>query len=548
MAPQDQSVDTSNTDPPEVTVGERLFLETRFAQFFKAFLDNGGKTNSPLPVGDPVVDTTVTTGQPLPGPFAGQSMNCRACHLVDEQLATPGGGMRTYADFARRSPVPARSDGKTTTVRNSPAMVNATLPRPNGILLHFDAEFASLTDLIIGTYTGRNLGWLPTEAPAAIAHMARIIREDDGKGSLAKKYSSLPFSILLTGTDPSIPDELRIPESFRINVATATDQEIFEAVARLVAAYVESLVFSQDDAGNFNGSPFDVFLSVNGFPRRAGLQEAPIDFSRRLLQQVKAREQAGTLSFVNSNPQTPDGKFQFHNQPFVFGTTELQGLKIFFGEAPPGPLSPGTLSQGGIGNCLACHSAPLFTDFNFHNTGSAQTEYDALHGAGAFLALSIPDLATRNASPDQYLPATAQHPNAKEQFRSLPSTSDPTLTDLGIWNVFANPDIPTPQAHLRATLCTDVSVNCSSDTVILPQAIARFKTPGLRDLGHSAPYMHTGQFDTLELVIGLYQTNSNLARAGTLRNGAPELQRIALVSGDVAPLSAFLRSLNEDYN
>jgi hypothetical protein len=334
MAPQDQSVDTSNTDPPEVTVGERLFLETRFAQFFKAFLDNGGKTNSPLPVGDPVVDTTVTTGQPLPGPFAGQSMNCRACHLVDEQLATPGGGMRTYADFARRSPVPARSDGKTTTVRNSPAMVNATLPRPNGILLHFDAEFASLTDLIIGTYTGRNLGWLPTEAPAAIAHMARIIREDDGKGSLAKKYSSLPFSILLTGTDPSIPDELRIPESFRINVATATDQEIFEAVARLVAAYVESLVFSQDDAGNFNGSPFDVFLSVNGFPRRAGLQEAPIDFSRRLLQQVKAREQAGTLSFVNSNPQTPDGKFQFHNQPFVFGTTELQGLKIFFGEAP----------------------------------------------------------------------------------------------------------------------------------------------------------------------------------------------------------------------
>ena len=31
------------------SVGERLFLETRFAQAFKAFLDSGGKVNDPLP-------------------------------------------------------------------------------------------------------------------------------------------------------------------------------------------------------------------------------------------------------------------------------------------------------------------------------------------------------------------------------------------------------------------------------------------------------------------------------------------------------------------
>ena len=34
------------------SVGERLFLETRFAQAFKAFLDSGGKVNEPLPAGD----------------------------------------------------------------------------------------------------------------------------------------------------------------------------------------------------------------------------------------------------------------------------------------------------------------------------------------------------------------------------------------------------------------------------------------------------------------------------------------------------------------
>jgi cytochrome c peroxidase len=36
-----------------------------------------------------------------------------------------------------------------------------------------------------------------------------------------------------------------------------------------------------------------------------------------------------------------------------------------------------------------------------------------------------------------------------------------------------------------------------SDTALLDRAIARFKTPGLRDLSHSAPYMHNGQFATL---------------------------------------------------
>jgi len=72
-----------NADPPEVALGERLFLETRFAQFFHAFLGAGHGVNDPLDPGDPVMDTTAATGTPaLPGPFAGTSMNCRQCHLV----------------------------------------------------------------------------------------------------------------------------------------------------------------------------------------------------------------------------------------------------------------------------------------------------------------------------------------------------------------------------------------------------------------------------------------------------------------------------------
>lgn len=54
------------------------------------------------------------------------------------------------------------------------------------------------------------------------------------------------------------------------------------------------------------------------------------------------------------------------------------------------------------------------------------------------------------------------------------------------------------------------------------------------------------QFDP-DIVGLLSHVPSDQARAGTLRNGAPELHGIALKAGDAAALAAFLRSLNEDY-
>jgi cytochrome c peroxidase len=205
------------------------------------------------------------------------------------------------------------------------------------------------------------------------------------------------------------------------------------------------------------------------------------------------------------------------------------------------------LAQGKIGNCVRCHAAPHFTDFKLHNTGTAQKEYDDLHGAGQFALLAIPSLVTRKANPQQYLPATHEHPTYQEPFRSIPSATNPTLTDLGLWNIFANPDMPNPQATIRAILCETQPSPCPSDDVLLPLTIARFKTPGLRDLGHSAPYMHNGQFTTLDDIITFYRNSSNAARGGTLRNLAPFLLGIALTANDVTPLTAFLQSLNEDY-
>ncbi len=107
--------------------------------------------------------------------------------------------------------------------------------------------------------------------------------------------------------------------------------------------------------------------------------------------------------------------------------------------------------------------------------------------------------------------------------------------------------MPNPQEKIRAILCDD-QVPCPlSDATLLDRAIARFKTPGLRDLSHSAPFMHTGQFSTLNDIIDFYIEVSGQVRAGRLRNGAVQLQGIALTTGDIASLVAFLKSLDEDY-
>lgn len=541
------SVAATGTPGAEADVGERLFVETRFSQFFKTHLPPSGNVNDPLPAGDPVVAKVLLPGSTPPGvasPFAGMSMNCRSCHFVDEFVGVPGGSMRTYTDFATRSPIPSRPDGKLTAPRNSPPLVDASLNRPGGVLFHFDGEFSTLEDLIVGTFTGRNFGWLPGQKAEAISHIARVMREDDGSGAIAQQFDGLSYSALFTGANPNIPDELRLPPEFRVLIQSASDQEIFEAVVKVVAAYVNGLRFSQtDDAGNLIRSPFDVFLSRNGLPQKPNSGETPLDYSRRLLTLVNG---LASPQFVTSNPNRGNGLFQFHTQPFVFGATELAGLKIFLTEpATPPTASLPEVAAGAIGNCLACHAAPNFTDFKLHNTGIAQNEYDGIHGNGSFMGLTIPTLATRTSND---LPATEDHPTATEFFRSIPVLGNPALTDLGVWNIFLNPDMPNPQTKIRAILCDEhLPGACPADSVLLDEAIARFKTPGLRDLSHSAPYMHNGLFVTLDNAVGFYLGSSSAARAGTLRNGANKLQGIALLPADIAPLVAFIKSLNEDY-
>jgi cytochrome c peroxidase len=525
-----QEEEEEEADPAQVAIGERLFLETRFAQYAAA---QGGDVNKPFAIGDPVVQQLQTLNGPIMNPFAGQSMNCRSCHLVDDVKDTPGGGNRSYADFARQSPIPLREDGRTTTPRNSPSLVNASLSRGRPFFLHFDGEFPSAAALVRGTLTGRNYGYLASEVDVAVKQIARVIREDDGTGALAQGFDAGPYRRVLLGTDPSIPPDFRLPRSFRIDVTTATDDQIVGAVSKLIAAYVESLEFARDDDA-FVGSPFDTFVAQNHWPTKQAEHENPAFYRERL------------RTFLNLNPD-PDfvtddqGPFALHEQKFEFGALELEGFRIFMDRQR--------------GNCAACHIPPAFTDFGFHNTGVSQTDYDDAHGEGTFAALSIPGLGARDADPEGFLPPSAAFPFAPEPFRALVDPAKPGFADLGVWNVYQNGDLQNPNRNHRRRIDRLVCAAAPDPTACrrssradrLDASVALFKTPGLRDLGHSNPSFHTGKVDTLEDVVRTYIRTSRLEQSGALRNGAVELRDMHIDESDVAPLAAFLRSLNEDY-
>jgi cytochrome c peroxidase len=522
----------SDATPPADSIGEALFLDTRFAEFFAA---NMTGVNTPLTNGDPVVTQVQTPNGPLAGPFAGQSINCRSCHFVTEFQGMTGGGNRTYADFTTRSPIPrTQPNGFDHTPRNAMQMVDSFASRSGPLFLHSDGEFASGEDLVVGTMTGRNFGWTPSQYNEAIAHIAKVICEDDGSSQLAAdRLDGLSYAVIFKGTDSRITSDLLLPPLQRLDVTTATDMQVVNEVALCITSYMQDLLFKRDSYGRYIGSPYDNFLRMNHLQAAPLAGQTKAAYNQQLYQQIVALKNP---IYITTN----DGSFKYHSQPYQFGALELQGLKIFLASAAVGTVN------AHAGNCAACHQAPDFSDFVFHNTGVSQQEYDAANGSGAFMNLPIPTNSQRLANFDAYMPASSNHPNVSESFRHPAVAGHPEYADLGLWNVYLNPDIPNPQANLKGFVCA-AGRDCTVD-LGLASTIAQFKTPVLRDLEDSAPYFHNGNAPTFDDVVNHYILMSQLAHSGEIRNAPPEFSNMSLSQGDLTTLVAFLQSLTEDYD
>jgi len=387
--------------------------------------------------------------------------SCSHCHLYDEDPQ----GMRAYADFFNRSWVSFRlQDQRRLELRNSPSILDAAQMSR----LHYDGEFASLEDLVKGTLLGRPMGWLKGEERKALGHLRTVLLDDAGEGARAE------------GT---YRDQFR--RAFGVNLDALSSDQMADLVGRAISDFLRTLTTRKDSA-------YDRFIELNGLESRPEPGESGQVFGRRLLARISVLESRRALRL-----------------PKDFSADALHGLKAFFR----------TEGDAGVGNCVACHLPPLFTDSSFHNVGISQREYDLLHGEGKFASLVIPSSGG------------AVRPSV--QFREIPSKENPRLADLGFWNF-----VDLKSSQLRRPR--------ESDDAFLQRMIGTFKTPPLRNLKYTQPYFHDGSVHTLEDVIAQMIRLSEMARAGRIREADDELSRVRLSTPDIVPIAAFMSALNED--
>ncbi|XSG83259.1 MAG: cytochrome-c peroxidase [Methyloligella sp. ZOD6] len=158
---------------------------------------------------------------------------------------------------------------------------------------------------------------------------------------------------------------------------------------------------------------------------------------------------------------------------------EKRGFKIFAGK----------------GNCTTCHTVndrfALFTDHQFHNTGIGY-EATIIEGAESWKV---------QLAPGVFVDVDAE---------TIRPVSEPFRNDLGRFEVTLNSDDRWA-----------------------------YKTPSLRDVSATAPYMHDGSLNTLEAVIEHYD------RGGVPHEDLDEnIRPLGLTESEKADLIAFLKSLD----
>jgi cytochrome c peroxidase len=147
----------------------------------------------------------------------------------------------------------------------------------------------------------------------------------------------------------------------------------------------------------------------------------------------------------------------------------------------------------GRGNCRSCHSGPSFSDGEFHNIGMPPL------GGGK------PEDPARYAGVERVL-------------------ADP-LNALGEFSDARDGAAALALKTLERT----------------PENFGEYRTPSLRNVALSAPYMHQGQFRTLAEVVRFYSTLEGATQVG--HHQEQVLQPLQLSEGEQRDLVAFLESL-----
>ncbi|TJV44073.1 MAG: c-type cytochrome [Mesorhizobium sp.] len=144
----------------------------------------------------------------------------------------------------------------------------------------------------------------------------------------------------------------------------------------------------------------------------------------------------------------------------------------------------------GKANCVTCHNGPRFTDNSFHNTG-------------------VP-------------PVTGLPPDPGRVDAVTQVEADP----FNCFGAYRDGD---------AGACGELRFMVKD----APQLVRAYKTPSLRGAATRPPYMHAGQFSSLDEVVAHY------AKAAPSMEGISEIHPLELSDRERAALVAFLKTLSE---
>jgi cytochrome c peroxidase len=150
----------------------------------------------------------------------------------------------------------------------------------------------------------------------------------------------------------------------------------------------------------------------------------------------------------------------------------------------------------GKGRCRMCHAGPNFSDGEFHGTGVAPL------GGG-----------------DPFDPA---------RYEGVRAVLNDPFNALG------------PHSDARAGAAAEKLETLARG----PETWGEFKTPTLRNVARTAPYMHQGQFASLADVVRFYSTLEGSAPPG--HHQEQVLQPLELTEDEQADLIAFLESLTDE--
>ena len=161
-----------------------------------------------------------------------------------------------------------------------------------------------------------------------------------------------------------------------------------------------------------------------------------------------------------------------------FDDAAVRGLELFAGEA----------------GCWSCHAGPMLTTGEFHNIG-------------------IP-------------PVAGGMPTDSGRYEAVQLLKDDPFNAAGRYS----DDTTGPEARLVRGLIDS------------PENWGRFRTPSLREVARTAPYMHEGRFETLEEVLRFYSTLEGAVQLD--HHQEKVLEPLDLSDSEIADLTAFLHSLS----